>query len=144
MTIPSGISLTPRRVRPDLPPVGLRLAAGVTAVVVAAVVASVVPGTFGVIRVALVIVAVAGFATAVDDWRAAASTAAIAFLVVNGFLVDRYGQLAWHGSADVLRVLALLGAAVLGTSVGRGCRVGHARRSTDVKRGMEGGARSPS
>jgi hypothetical protein len=35
-------------------------------------------------------------------------------LVVNGFLVDRFGELSWHGTADVYRAVMLILAGVLG------------------------------
>ncbi len=122
MVIPPGVGPMRRRPQQDLPPVGIRLAAGLTTVVAAAVVASFVPAGHVLVRSVVPMVAVAALAAVVDDWRATASAAAFGFLVVNGFLTDRYGQLAWHGGADALRLLAMLGAACVGTWAGRGWR----------------------
>jgi hypothetical protein len=54
------------------------------------------------------------------DVRALASTVVIAWLIVNGFLENRLGELSWHGRPDIalLTVLVVAGAAglVLGAS----------------------------
>lgn len=71
-------------------PVGLRVAAGAVLVVAA---------------VTLDLVATTG-------------TAAIGFAVFGGFLVDRLGELSWHGAADVWRLTALVVAAAVGLASG--------------------------
>ena len=56
-----------------------------------------------------------GAVTVVTGDRVAAAWAAgLAWLVVNGFLVDRVGELPWHGPADVYRAAMLTLAGVLG------------------------------
>jgi hypothetical protein len=39
-------------------------------------------------------------------------------LVVNGFLIDRLGELSWHGSSDLYRMLLLLVCGAFGLAVG--------------------------
>ncbi len=119
MTTLPGYRIKDRHARPDRPPPGVRLAVGATAAVLAALAASMLPGSDSVLRTLIVVVAVAAFAGWADDWRPALATAAVGFLLVDGFLVDRYGQLAWHGGADGLRLAAFVGAAVVGTWLGR-------------------------
>jgi hypothetical protein len=105
------------------PPAGIRLAIGAAAVAVAAFAASAIPGSDGPQRTLLVAAAVGAFAAWSDDWMTALLVAALGFLVVDGFLVDSLGQLSWHGGADVLRLSALVGAAVIGTTLApRGAR----------------------
>jgi hypothetical protein len=46
-------------------------------------------------------------------------TVVLAWLVVNGFLVDRFGELWWHGRSDLYRAGMLVVAGALGQVVGR-------------------------
>jgi K+-sensing histidine kinase KdpD len=56
-------------------------------------------------------------------------TAVLAFLMLNGFAVDQYAVLRWHGQADVVRLVVLLGcAAVVGAT--REVQLWHRRRSS--------------
>jgi len=97
--------------------IGIGLAIGVVAVVGATIGAAAltagVPGRLAVI--ALVAGAVAAW---VDDARAAVATAGVGFLLFDGFLVNRYGDLSWHGRTSLWQVAVL--AVALG--VGRGWR----------------------
>ncbi|MET7398708.1 hypothetical protein ABZS66_34985 [Dactylosporangium sp. NPDC005572] len=94
-------------------PTGLTLAAGAAGVVVVAVLcaAMTAPSAALVRLVALALWSAA--VGAVGDLVAAAATAAIAWTVLNGFLVNQLGELTWHGPADAVRLGVLLGAAAV-------------------------------
>jgi hypothetical protein len=109
-------------------PVGVDTAGGAAAVVLAALGASVVPAADGWWRMVVVGAVVAVFAAVTADARAAAAVVVLAWLVVNGFLVDRYGQLAWHGDPDLVRLLVLAVCAFLGVLLGRARTPSPARR----------------
>jgi hypothetical protein len=70
------------------------------------------------LRFAVMVVAVAGFAALTAGVRNVAAIVLLAWLVVNGFLVDRFGDLAWHGRADVVRAVLLVAAGGLGLAAG--------------------------
>lgn len=53
---------------------------------------------------------------------AAATSAIVAFLFVDGFAFDSSGILVWHGEADLLRLVVLIGLAVIGSVLGSGRR----------------------
>ena len=109
---------TPTRRDPDVP-VGINLAWGAVAVVVAGFVAATVPARHSDARLLVVAVTVGLFALLTGDARAAGAVVALGWLVDNGFLVDRFGQLAWHGNADLLRLAVLVTVAGLGLLVAR-------------------------
>ena len=108
-------------------PVGVDIAGGAAAVVLAALGASGVPATDGWWRVAVIGAVVAVFAAVTTDARAAVAVVVLAWLVVNGFLIDRYGQLGWHGDVDLGRLLVLAASAGLGLLLGRSRAHGLAR-----------------
>ena len=64
-------------------------------------------------------------AAATVDRAAMAAVVPLAWLVTDGFLENRLGQLTWHGSTDLSLMLLLLAAAGLGLGIGR---VGQVRR----------------
>jgi hypothetical protein len=97
--------------------VGLTIAGGVTALVGAALATSLTPSRDSMLRVGLVAVALAAFAAYTGEPLAMAALVPLAWLIVNGFLVDRYGELAWHGWADVYRAVVLAAASVVGLAV---------------------------
>ena len=102
---------------------GVDVALGAVVVVFAALAAAAIPsGDIGW-RLVAVAAAVGLFAAWTDDGLAAAFIVGLAWLVVNGFLVDRYGQLSWHGWADLLRLLVLVAAAGVGIVLGRSRRI---------------------
>jgi hypothetical protein len=101
---------------------------GAVAMVAAGLLAAMIPATHPAWRFGVVAVAVALFAAVAVDWTSLAATAVIGFLIANGFLEDRLGQLAWHGGADAWRVLALVAAGVAGTAAGYGGRAAVAWR----------------
>jgi MFS family permease len=99
-------------------PVGINLAAGTAMVIAAALVAAPIPTTHTGWRFAVVAVAVGSFAALTLDQLVLAGVALLGWLVVNGFLVDRLGELSWHGSPDLYRMLLLLVAGAFGLAVG--------------------------
>ena len=58
--------------------------------------------------------AVAGYAMFVDDVRAALATGAVGYLLFDGFLVNRYGDLTWPGTTSLV---AFVLAVVLGVGL---------------------------
>jgi MFS family permease len=99
-------------------PVGINLAAGTAMVIAAAFVAALIPTTHVGWRFTVVALAVGVFAALTLDQLALAGVAVLGWLVVNGFLVDRLGELSWHGSADLYRMLLLVVAGTFGLAVG--------------------------
>jgi len=100
-------------------PTGIAVAVGAVAVVVAAVVsAAFVPVSAGGVRLGLMAAALAAFAAAAVDLRAVAFVTVLAYLVHDGFLVNRMGELTWTGAPDVRRVEILVAAAAAGLAVG--------------------------
>ena len=103
---------------PQRTPVGINLAAGTAMVVAAALVAAAISTTYAGWRFAVVALAVGLFAALTLDRLALVGVAVLGWLVVNGFLVDRLGELSWHGSADLYRMLLLVVAGAFGLAVG--------------------------
>jgi MFS family permease len=111
-------------------PVGIRIGAGATAMVVAGLIAALVPASQPAARAAVVGIGVGVFAAITVDQLATAAVALIGFLIVNGFLEDRYGTLAWHGYADLWRAIGFAVAGVLGYTAGQAYRALQALRSS--------------
>jgi len=65
-------------------------------------------------RFAVMVIAVVVFGAFSGDRLAVACAAGLAWLVVNGFLVDRFGELSWHGPADIYRAVMLALAGLFG------------------------------
>lgn len=74
------------------------------------------PATTG--RLILLCAVLVGFAAVVGNLTAAVATAGVALPFYLGFLVDRRGELHWHGQVDLVRAAVLLVAAVAGTALG--------------------------
>jgi hypothetical protein len=87
-------------------------------VVVAAMIAAVIPATHAGWRFTLVAAAVGLFAALTLDQLALAGVALLGWLVVNGFLVNRVGELSWHGSSDLYRALLLVISGGFGLAAG--------------------------
>jgi hypothetical protein len=118
----------PTRVDTDTP-VGINLGIGTALVVAAVLAAAVIPPVdndwrFGVVAGAVGLSA----ALAADQW-ALLGVALIAWLLDDGFLVNRLGELSWHGSSDIGRMLLLVAAGTLGLLVGLAYRRVRAVRS---------------
>ena len=107
---------------------GFTVGIGATAVVAAGVVASTVPAADSGWRFGIVVAAVAIFAAFAGDAVAVAWAAGLAWLVTNGFLVDRFGELSWHGRSDVSRAVMLMLAGGLGLLIARVRRERRRRR----------------
>jgi hypothetical protein len=67
-------------------------------------------------------IAVGLFAAISLDQVAMAGVAVLAALIYNGFLEDRFGQLAWHGSDDLWRLLLVVTVSAWGLALGDGVR----------------------
>ncbi|MEV6963734.1 hypothetical protein AB0M47_01365 [Hamadaea sp. NPDC051192] len=99
-------------------PQGFLVGLGALVVIVAAFVASAIPPADAMLRYAVLVLAVFGFAAATAVWTAPIVTAVIGFLVFDGFLVNQLGQLTWHGSSDGIRLVALAAAVIFGRLAG--------------------------
>nr|BFE59076.1 hypothetical protein GCM10020063_036020 [Dactylosporangium thailandense] len=116
-------------VRPHAAPTGITLAAGAGAVVATALVAAAATAPDEpvprLVAMAAVVAAAGGLG---GNLIAVPGTAAIAWTVLNGFLVNRLGVLTWHGSADAIRLSVLAGAALAGWLAARAHLAGRHRR----------------
>ncbi|WP_345636040.1 hypothetical protein [Rugosimonospora acidiphila] len=97
---------------------GINLGVGAVMVLAGVVVASLIPVAYTGWRFAVVAVAVGLFAAMTVDHLALGPVALLGWLVVNGFLVDRFGELSWHGSSDLYRAVLLVMAGALGLALG--------------------------
>jgi hypothetical protein len=107
-------------------PDGIGIGTGAVLVVAATFVAAALPAGCWFVLLATVVGAVA---TSLRP-RAAIAVAGIAFLLADGFLVGRFGELAWHGPADLARLGLLLAAA------GSGAAAGAVRQGIHVRAGL--------
>jgi hypothetical protein len=101
---------------------GFAVALGTTVVVVAAFAAELVPAPASGLRLGLMAVALAACAVVTANLRAAALVMVIGYLVFDGFLANRMGELTWTGAPDVRRLC------VLAAGTGVGLVAGAARR----------------
>jgi hypothetical protein len=125
-------SRSERRTRSDKTPVGINIGLGVVAVIAAMMLAAVLPATTGgwrLVPVAIGLVAVGAYTV---DAAAVASVATVAYLLVIGFLVNRYGVLTWHGTPDTYRLLVIAISASAGLAVGAAWRWTRRRRPLTV------------
>ncbi len=102
----------------DRIPTGISIGVGSLVVVVAALIAAAIPAAHTAWRFALVAVAVSLFAAIIRGWRATAAVVVLAWLVADGFLVNRMGELSWHGSPDLARSVLLVLAGGAGLLLG--------------------------
>ena len=103
---------------PQVMPTGFGIGAGSAIVTGSAMVAAAVPASAAAVRLGVVAVPLAVFAASPVTVAAAAATGVLAFLVVDGFLVNTLGQLSWHGAADGWRLLTLAAVVVGGFLAG--------------------------
>lgn len=142
----------PDAVRIPSTPTGIALGAGAVAMVVAGVIAAAIPAGDAGWRFAVMAIAVGLFAAISLDQVALLAIAVLAFAISNGFLEDRFGQLAWHGSQDLWRLLLIVMAGAFGLAVGeavrfvrgararrRGPRHDPTRADDDVRSDVNGG-----
>ncbi len=118
LTTPGGVRLSSSRTEPESTPVGINVGVGSVVMVAAGLVGAAIPGTDGGLRFAVIALAVAGFAAATLDELALAFVVLLGFGILNGFLENQYGQLSWHGSSDLWRLMVLVISAALGLTVG--------------------------
>jgi len=109
-------------------PLGLNIGVVAAAVVAGALVAAAVPAPHELWRWEAVAAAVAVVAAVTVDRVAMAAVVPLAWLVTDGFLENRLGQLTWHGSTDFSLILLLSAAAGLGLGIGRLGQVRRGRR----------------
>jgi hypothetical protein len=103
-------------------PAGINLGLGVVLVVAAVLVAAVIPPVDGYWRFGLVAGAVGLFAGLTVDQVALLGVAVIAWLLADGFLVNRLGELSWHGSSDIWRMALLVTTGTVGLLLGEAYR----------------------
>jgi len=99
-------------------PQGILVGIGSVVVIAAGFVASAFPQADAMVRYGVLVLAVLGFTAATVVWTAPLVTAFIGFLVFGGFLVNQFGELSWHGSADLIRLIALGAAVIFGRLLG--------------------------
>jgi hypothetical protein len=99
--------LTERRIRSDRTPVGIHIAAGMVVVTAALMVAARLSASWGSARLVPVVVVLLILSAWTVDPVAMATVAALAYLLVIGFLVNQFGVLSWHGRADAYRLVVV-------------------------------------
>jgi hypothetical protein len=112
----------------DRTPVGINIAVGAVMIIVAMFLAARLPVADATWRSASVAVALGTFAAFTVDPLALAALLLPTWMIMNGFLVNRLGDLSWHGIADLYRILALAGAGGLGLMLGEITRRAHGLR----------------
>ena len=103
-------------------PVGVNIGTGGGLIIVAALVAAPIPGADQQARLAVVAIAVGLWAALTVDHRALAAVVVLGWLVADGFLENRLGELSWHGSTDVYLLMFLVMAGAVGLAVGETAR----------------------
>jgi hypothetical protein len=135
-----------RRVEDDLPPAGIETGLSAAGVLVGTIVAACLPTSLGDWRLTPVAAALVVTGAWVRHVRVLALAALVASLVVDGFLVNRLGELSWHGTADAFRLCVAAGSAGLGLLLGTLHRRWHRPPPLIVPPGwtVEGGQRATS
>lgn len=101
-------------------PSGISVGGGAALVVAATCLAAALfPASAPLARFLVILVAVGGFAVAVPDLRVSLVVGLLGFLCFSGFLLDRYGELHWHGVRSGGYLLLLGATTVLGAVLGR-------------------------
>ena len=96
---------------PGTTPLGVTVPVGVVLVVATLLIGAAAWPREEELRFGLLVAAVGSVAVAVGDLLPAALVAAAAWMFFDGFVVGDFGVLAWHGRADLVRVVVLLLAA---------------------------------
>jgi hypothetical protein len=109
-------------------PLGINTAVGAVTVVVCCLAPGGLDAQGRDARLAVLTLGVAVFAATVGDLAAVAVTAGVAFLLFDGFVEGRYGDLVWTGRADVVHVALLYAAGLTGLVLGAAHRSRHRRR----------------
>ena len=114
---------SPKDARAAGTPLGINVAAGAGALVTCVFVANtLIPPSLQLTAVAL---AVVGFVVLVGDTRAGLATTGLGFLLFNGFLVNRYGELTWGGKSSMWQLAVF----ALAVGLGLGLRWMYVHRS---------------
>jgi MFS family permease len=116
----SGARPVPVRTQPV--PTGIAVGIGAGVAVAAVFVAAVIPSAYPAWRFGVVAAAVGLVAAWSGDQLAVLGVAVIAGLLANGFLVDRLGELSWHGLSDFWRIVVLAAAGTAGLLLHKICR----------------------
>ncbi|MBF6507465.1 hypothetical protein [Saccharopolyspora hirsuta] len=89
---------------------------------------------------AVLALVVLGYAGAIRSLPGALITALLCWMFLNSFVVHELGDLVWEGSADLVRLGVLAGAAVVGTACGWAAtrehpepRIPTARRAPEIE-----------
>jgi hypothetical protein len=98
-------------------PLGVSVPVGSVVVVATVFACAGIPLRDSGLRYGLLAAVSCGFALAVGAWVPALLVAGIGFLLADGFLVGSFGELAWHGQADLWRAGTLVVAAAAGLGV---------------------------
>jgi hypothetical protein len=99
-------------------PLGIDVAVGAVAVTVGMFVAASFPGADPRWRCAIVATALGLFAAYTANRAAVALIIPATWMVMDGFLVNRLGELSWDGWPDLARFLVLVAAGCFGLAVG--------------------------
>ena len=102
----------------DATPVGINVAVGAVAIVLATFLAARFALADAGFQDAVVMATIGVFAASTVDLAAVVLLLGPAWMIMNGFLVNRSGDLSWHGAADLYRFLLLAGAGAAGLVVG--------------------------
>ncbi|WP_238007407.1 hypothetical protein KZZ52_19255 [Dactylosporangium sp. AC04546] len=110
-------------------PTGIGVALGAAGAVIAALLAAgITAPPEHTARLAVLAAEVAATGWVTRDLGAAYATTGIAWLLLNGFLINELGMLSWHGPSDALRLAVLAGAAAAGWLAAHAPRHVHHRR----------------
>lgn len=85
-------------------------------------------------RLVVLAVVVAAASALTRNPTACLPVALLALLFCDGFLINHYGELHWHGWPDAARLAVLAAAALTGTGIGRMSIASSARTPTDMNR----------
>jgi MFS family permease len=101
----------------------VKIAAGFVVVVAGSFLATQFPPSQPAQRSTVLAAVVAAFAAVAGNVLVGLATAGMAWLFCNGFLVDRLGELHWHGRDDAVRLAAFGAAGLVGGAAGWAARV---------------------
>lgn len=103
-------------------PLGIRLGVGVVALVFGTALADSIPGHGFAWRFGAIAMVVAVFAGATVDWVATAAIVIVGWLIADGFVQNRLGDLSWSRSVDLRLAAVLVGAGAGGLAAGAAAR----------------------
>lgn len=121
-------------------PTGIAVAIGAVTVVVAVMAAAFLPASAAAARLSVLAVALGTFAAATVNPTAVAAVTVLGWLMFDGFLVNRFGELTWTGRVDERRLAVVVAAALVGLAAGGLWRWAEARRRDAEFEGLATGA----